>query len=331
VGSFRLLLAYIVLAAHMGWDPFGLMPGVSAVVGFFVLSGFVMTALIEKHYASVQSLAPFYADRIARIFPQLLLYLGLTVLFVRLKVIFMGTESCTTFELFLNAAGFPLGFYMYWMPNCLIIQPTWSIGLELCFYATIPFILWFNLRTAAFVTSFAFFVIAFFGIVNPDIFGYRLLPGTLFMFLIGSYIYIGGVQAKVVATSISAFAFIGLALTIAEPALNMGLNRSVLLGLIVAIPAVWLLRAFRGGRWDALAGNLSYGIFLAHYPIAAMLPTINSLAGRIFFVAMLSTIAAKCSFALVERPVLKWRRILRGQSSRDIVTHHRPVAEISIR
>jgi peptidoglycan/LPS O-acetylase OafA/YrhL len=60
LGTYRLLLAYLVVCSHLGMDlgvHFGVNinvnVGVAAVVCFYALSGFVMAALMERHYQSI--------------------------------------------------------------------------------------------------------------------------------------------------------------------------------------------------------------------------------------------------------------------------------------
>ena len=51
MGYYRLILALLVAASHAGLTFGRFNPGEIAVVSFFLLSGYVMTALIDRHYA----------------------------------------------------------------------------------------------------------------------------------------------------------------------------------------------------------------------------------------------------------------------------------------
>ncbi len=77
-GALRLILAILVVAAHCEL-PQQFNPGVAAVVVFFLISGFVMTANVRRYYTAPGSYFPFLQDRACRIFPQYLLWLGVTV------------------------------------------------------------------------------------------------------------------------------------------------------------------------------------------------------------------------------------------------------------
>jgi hypothetical protein len=67
VGYYRLALAVCVLFSHFGLFVGGYDQGQSAVIGFFLLSGYVMTLLLGKHYPKLWQAPGFYVDRLARI------------------------------------------------------------------------------------------------------------------------------------------------------------------------------------------------------------------------------------------------------------------------
>lgn len=81
MGTYRLILALLVLVSHMGLTVLGLNPGVVAVISFFMLSGYVMTALIKRYYLAPRSIPDFYLDRLMRLQPQYLFYLTLSVIY----------------------------------------------------------------------------------------------------------------------------------------------------------------------------------------------------------------------------------------------------------
>ena len=309
MGYFRFLLAITVALSHLGWNPFGLQPGVSAVVCFLALSGFVMTGLIERYYYSVAAIPAFYFDRAARIFPQFFLYLTLALLLFSAGVI-VGPNmlsACSSSQLALNFLGLPLGFYMFAFPTCVLDPPTWSIGLELSFYLIFPLLLLFKWRVPAVLVSLIFFSFAYDGIIDTNIYGYRLLPGVLFIFVLGSLIFTSDNKfERGIVISVFFLAAGALYYTVANPALAQPYNRSVLFGIIVAVPAVFLLKYLPTGKLDAWAGHLSYGIFLNHF----LLLMAFGVAPMIVLPG--SVLLAALSYHLVERPVIRWRHRLRN-------------------
>ena len=64
----------MVVVSHAGVTFAGLNPGVIAVVVFYLISGYVMAALVRGHYLAPPLPLLFYADRAGRIFPQYLFY-----------------------------------------------------------------------------------------------------------------------------------------------------------------------------------------------------------------------------------------------------------------
>ena len=75
-------------------------------------------------------------------------------------------------------------------PKRWLIPPAWSLGVELQAYLLLPFIIYFKpIKIAAAVISLCVFCAASLGLIQTDYFGYRLLPGVLFMFVLGIAIY----------------------------------------------------------------------------------------------------------------------------------------------
>ena len=111
----RLALAIAVLCSHAGVRVQGLNPGVTAVIGFYLISGYVMAGLIRRHFAAADRVPAFYVDRLLRILPQYLLYAAATLAW------FVVTGTHTAFlarspgvgDLLNNLTVVPLNFYMF--------------------------------------------------------------------------------------------------------------------------------------------------------------------------------------------------------------------------
>ncbi len=154
MGAFRLLLAVLVAVSHMGKTFAGLNPGVVAVISFLIISGFVMTSLIERNYKTTASVGRFYLDRALRLFPQFLLYFLASCAVI--DWLLPGTPQAaelTLKNIITSLTMLPLGFYMFGVGSSWILPAAWSLGLELCFYLVFPFLLIFKLRGVAFVLS----------------------------------------------------------------------------------------------------------------------------------------------------------------------------------
>lgn len=316
MGTYRLILATCVLLAHAGVVLFGHNQGVTAVISFFLLSGFLMTALIRRNYDSKEKIKKFYLDRALRLFPQFFFYFIITLIFVSItshQSPFL--EDLSWFKIVMNALMLPLSLYMLGLEKSLLIPQAWSLGLELTFYISIPFILLHRLERPAFVLSFCVFGFAYFGIIDSDAFGYRLLPGTLFMFLLGSFLYERKSTERllflVITYVVSLIAFL---LVLGNNSFMRPYNYEVLLGILIGLPIVAGLTKLHSNKIDEFFGNISYGVFLNHFLLIwvfqALKINTNS-ASTISILAAISVMLAWLTYNFVEKPVLTFRRNLR--------------------
>lgn len=324
MGFYRFALAIFVLISHAGITIFEYNPGVVAVISFFLLSGYVMTELIEKYYKRPVAIPTFYLDRVARLFPQFLFYMLLALIcihFAKIESPFL--KNLTPFTWLLNFLMLPQGFFMFWADGALVIPQSWSLGLEATFYLAIPWIVVYCTKRQMFGlagVSFGVFLAAYFGIINTDNFGYRLLPGTLYMFLVGaSFARPDKYSRRFVAAVFLLTAILFLHSFLNERFYILPFNKEVLLGLLLGILVVTCLKDFqfskRTARIDLFFGNLSYGVFLNHFIVIWMLQRFFGVKG--FGVAssavlmLISSALAMVSFFVVERPALTWRRAIR--------------------
>ena len=328
LGTYRLCLAVCVALSHIGVQIHGLNPGVIAVVRFYLVSGYVMTGLLRTHYFEPRGITGFYADRALRLLPHYLVIVFVTLAW------FVSTGNHTEYlrrdpgilDIVENLLIVPMNYYMFnRSDDFALVPPSWSLGAEVQFYLVLPFILLFSrsvVRGLALLLSIAVYACAALGLINSDWFGYRLLPGVLFMFLIGSMLYdlhhskshghratiLVGVMIVSAGLFASALAHVGK--------LGSPYNRETLIGLVVGLVAVNTLACRARHRIDDALGNLSYGVFLNHFLVQWML-----FDGKIAtFGAVVAYIAASLAIAallywIVERPVLDVRRRLRGSPS----------------
>lgn len=321
MGAFRLLLAVLVAVSHMGKNFAGLNPGVVAVISFLIISGFVMTSLIERNYRSLGDIGLFYVDRALRLYPQFLFYFVASCLVIHFLLPGTPQAAELTLKTILSSAlMLPLGFYMFGVGGTEIVPPAWSLGLEMSFYLVIPFLLILPMRGVAFAVSVGVFLLACLGYINTDIYGYRLLPGVLFMFLCGSYLYRPKAKGLLVVagTALSA-GVLFFAITIGWIE-RQPFNAEVTLGIAVGIPLVFLLSRLRFHRVDEFLGNISYGVFLNHFVVMYALRGFWPVAydARVVgAVLLLSVLCSGLTYYCVERPALRLRhRLRRGTTQR---------------
>lgn len=329
LGTFRFFLALLVVLSHAGVRWAGLNPGVIAVVGFYAISGYVMTGLMRRYYNRVGLIGRFYADRALRLLPAYYVTALLTAaLFVWRGPFppFLDRVPCLG-DALNNMLVIPLNFFMWnGSDTFVLVPPAWSLGCEMLFYLVFPFLLLLGARRLFFGLSLAIFVAAFGGWLQTEWFGYRLLPGVLFIFLLGSALYDchqAGAKGRRRSRWIASVTVVGvLVLGLAGRwggLLSFPYNPETLVGLVVAIPVLHFLghREGRGWerKWDERAGDLSYGLFLVHFLVFWAWPGAESDQAALALRVMAAVALAWGLHRLVEAPVLAWRRRLRRQAS----------------
>ncbi len=312
MGLLRLFLATLVLLSHLGISVAGINPGVAAVIVFYLLAGQVVSRLWQRRPAPglVQGALWFYRDRLWRILPMYLFSLAIAVM-VWLggpSSPFLSREPGLT-DWLANLTVIPLNFYMYSGQDAFtLLPPAWSLGVELQFYLLVPLLLGLpRLAAALGLLSVLVFGLAQVGVLNTDIFGYRLLAGVGFVFLTGALLGRPESWARTLVGLLWASSAAYLAWLLGWGG-HIPYNIEVALGLTLGIP---LLRQFQRlrfvGAWEKvqrLAGELSYGLFLLHFPAIWALQLVG-LAGQqtAWLVWLLSAGLAWLGHRLIERPL----------------------------
>ncbi len=321
LGSLRLALAVMVALSHVEVAVAGMNPGVVAVVVFYLISGYVMTGLVRRHYPSPALAGRFYADRALRLLPHYYAIATITLAWFlsgEFRSYYLS-RSPSAGNLVENFLVVPLNFYMFNdSMRFALVPPAWSLGAEIQFYIVFPFILLANARTALLAASAVVYGLAVFGVLNPDWFGYRLLPGVLFMFLAGSCLYDlsqpragRGALARFQALVLCLAALVALALAVTGN-LSVAVNRETLLGLAFGIPLVLAAASRPSGPIDEYLGHLSYGVFLNHFFVrwAFFGDQVSGMASVFAYLGG-SILLAVAGYHAVERPALAWRKRLR--------------------
>ncbi len=316
MGLLRFVLASLVLVSHLGIGFHGYNVGVASVVLFYMLAGQVVVRLWAKMSQRPAALYLFARDRSLRIFPQYLLAVAVVALMWLYAPAGSFREADPSVGDWLsNLAIIPLNFYMYTdIDEFILIPPAWSLGAELQFYLLAPLL--FGLKGkgqwGAFCASFLVFLLAQMQLLDSDHYGYRLLPGVLFIFLLGASLTPESAlhtERKVIPALWCALAGYLCWLGLSRDHVPFRVEVSV--GLVVGLPLIVLLqsRPARAGWLKLLnrrAGELSYGIFLFHYPVIWMMKLAGQAhAGVAAFPAVMvvSLLFAIIGHWLVERPV----------------------------
>ena len=322
-GYLRFFLASLVLMSHIGINIQGANPGVAAVVSFYILAGFVVCNLFSKIFTSEKPLYfKFYYDRAMRIFPLYIFILTLTLCFVIITQ--YGSPKFEFGALINNFLIIPLNYYMFFdnsilqEPKWWLIPPAWSLGTELQAYLILPFIIFFKpIKILAAIISLCVFCIASLGFIQTDYFGYRLLPGVLFIFILGSSIYKNTSNkgkpdkfdeffpAIVYITMILLLIILGMLKILLHP-----YARETIIGILIGIPIVtYLAKRDIKLPLNHFLGDLSYGLFLAIW-IIEYYSLIDKSVHLYFYVSIVFLVSLLISIVgvlIVERNIKKYR------------------------
>lgn len=319
MGIYRFLLSIFVAISHTGVLINGLNPGVIAVISFFLISGYVMTALIYKNYFAPKKIIWFYLDRIIRIYPQYLFnIIAVLIIYSLFGINSHYLSQPSQVGLLQNILIIPMGFYMIpWIgEKFMIIPPAWSLGLEGCFYILIPFILIYKLQKTFFCLSSIIFLLAYLGIINTDYFGYRLIFGTIFIFICGSFLYKNNnINTNQPVKYTLIFSCLLLAVTFLNHRLILPFNREVLTGLILGIIILPLLIKIKRTSLDVFFGDLSYGLFLSHYLVIFQFEKLG-ISWNLKWISLMllaSTFLSLIGFFCFEKPAIALRKKIRNQ------------------
>ena len=321
IGYIRLFLALAVLVSHVDVRIYGLNPGVTAVVVFYMLAGVVVTHLWHSIIpAGPDKLWRFYKDRLMRIAPLYLYATVLTLCF--LLSTDYGSPQYAPLALLNNLLIIPLNYYMYIdssvmsVPAWNLIPQAWSLGAELQAYLLLPLALVCpRLRLLLFGLSLTVYIAANLTYINADYYGYRLLPGVFFVFLIGSYLRESQSGSGKLITPVLLFAGLALVYLIFAwrglfPAAYM---KETLIGMLVGIPVIsFAYLSKQQWHWNRFMGSLSYGVFLTHFLVIWALDywewaVRGSAMYWAFLLGMTVTLSA-IGVLLIENPLVKRRR-----------------------
>lgn len=308
---------------------------------FFVISGFLITSILLRELeAGSFSFAGFYARRVRRIFPALVLVLGSCLAFGWLAL--FPDEYQQLGKHVVGGAGFAANFF-YWaqvgyFDTAADTKPLlhlWSLGIEEQFYILWPVVLllgWrlrMNLLAVAAVLALASFAVNLGGIADHPTATFYSPASRAWELLLGAGLAClharpgGGASRLAVAPNLlswlgAALLAAGLVLITREDpfpgwrALLPALGALLLIG---AGPQAWLNRVLLSNRLMVWIGLVSYPLYLWHWPLLSFAQIVESRAPAPAIRAgavLLAVLLAWLTYRVVERP-------LRGGSGRGKV------------
>ncbi|AGA72297.1 MULTISPECIES: acyltransferase family protein [Pseudomonas] len=320
VQGLRAVAVLAVLAYHMNstWLPAGFV-GVDV---FFVISGFIITALLTEPGQKIH-LAAFYLNRIKRIVPAYAVMLALVS--VVSSMLFLTADFEFFHQSLKSAAIFASNLYFadfgsYFAPRAeeLPLLHTWSLAIEMQFYLFFPLLLLCLPRSWRLPGLSLLAAILFVWSSKKVLAGgqgseYFLLLARVPEFLVGGVVALGLRNREIPAPVSALFGLLGLGLLAASFVLIDKTQFPGLWSLAPCIGTALVIAARRGPINNLLSipglvwvGGISYSLYLWHWPVLALIRYYigqYELSGQWLPVALVASFAlAWLSYRFVEQP-----------------------------
>ena len=140
LGSFRLMLAFMVLVNHL-FFPLANLMGAHALTAFYMISGYLITLIVNETYKGKNSFLIFLANRALRIYPAYFFVLVLTIIGILIvpKAFHRAYSTINLPENWAEWAENISLFYLY-KADSIMVPPAWTLGIELTFYILLAFV-----------------------------------------------------------------------------------------------------------------------------------------------------------------------------------------------
>jgi len=319
IGSWRFFLAFLVVISHLWKDMIG-GPAAYAVWGFFILSGYLMTLVLnEKYGAHFKGLKRYAFNRFLRIYP--LYWLASILGFLALLILPSKGIVPSTLNPGFNL---PQSLAEYWHNLTLVLVPIFggsnflvpvsgALATELAAYILMPFIAFS--RLAAFLgLILSLFANIKLGLTIDDFAlnfatRYSSFLSCYVAFAFGSLTY----HYKNYFNHLK-MPFLSMAIWIAHCMLGIKFNLYPwVYGLYVAMPiSSWViisLTELKTGKIDRFLGDLSYPIYLFHTGVAVwFLVYFNNVRSfSLFTASFLTTILISILLLYVDKKILRYK------------------------
>jgi len=324
LGTYRYALAIMVVLTHLGGWPNA---GSKAVFGFYLVSGYLMTLVLNQTYGfSRRGVSRFLINRALRIYPPYWLVIALTFLLVCWQPDFVPT--------FKPEISLPTGMGD-WFKNVFIfgmghrdpvrwIPPTWSLYAELFFYVAMALGLSRGKTiSVAWLAGSLVYTVYMAAADYPFEDRYYPVAAASLPFSLGAVVYHFGLGFRNTRPvwallALGVFLFNGLFTNSLWPDPRFeGFYASLLAALVAQVALLGLARSRMPGavrQLDDFLGDLAYPIFLGHYLVGAAVSLIFARLGADLWgpVQFLVAFFLLHAFALglhlsVERPVTIYR------------------------
>lgn len=308
MGLLRFLLALSVLLNHFQYHyhisilGYQIVGGEVAVVAFFIISGFYMSLILnEKYIGKHSSFFLYISNRFLRIYPLYWLMLGLTFIYFRIidfkmiEYIFIFPNPWLNFlnlfqsivqNLFLfttlkTFVSIPSMYSLY------IVDPAWSLGIEITFYLLAPLLVKGGMKKVVFLLVLSellrIMVTHVFHLYPAYSLPFLFLP-NLFFFMLGATSY--QVYRKLRQTKLDIRIYYGMAILVFSflllynviPYFFFYTFKRYLLYTLITIGTPFLFSIEKKIKFSFFLGELSYPIYISHMLLIGVMSHIPFLA-----------------------------------------------------
>jgi len=334
----RFILALNVVLFHL-WNAAAPGAGPVAVLGFFFISGFLITQIVQEVYSMPQHSWAFLLNRTLRIYPQYAAALGLGLL---------------TIHLYPDVAGHINSYLRWpadtaeWLPqlaifgldhsNVRVLPATWTLGTELYFYLVIGLVTARSKKAsiALCVASVPVAALCATHVLHYDFYGSAMGNGFVFAFGSLAYFFRNAFRVRPPLFALAVAAY--LAHTFVIPALEgTDVDKANLAASVLPFALIVLFlvqHRMQGRRVTAVAnflGKIAYPVFLLHWAVCVVLSAwlFHGLAsfdmpslwqGAGYFLAMFAgvLVVSVLFYLLIDQPVERYRRVVRRRAAATV-------------
>jgi peptidoglycan/LPS O-acetylase OafA/YrhL len=348
MGLIRVTLAIAVLLGHLPLTTFKIMGAGLAVQAFFIVSGFYMALVLDGKYKQP---GLFYSNRLLRLLPSYFVVLALSAIAVfvfnasataapntfptafadpatAMVMVFenlaiVGQEWLFWFTIDANGAlvfdpsgvlPSPPEVTVAW--QALLVPQSWSLSMELIFYALAPFLARLSWRWLAAIAlaSIALRIAGYWLPVNYGVWQGRFFPTALFLFVFGMLAHRMLPFAAGRPRAFGIFVAIALlALMISLPMLPLdALSPEAIrwaMYVLIALAIPFVFNAFQDIAFDRWIGDLSYPLYLTHLGVIGAVLTFIPEAPYAAWVAIGGSFALSALLLVsIDQPLDRWRQ-----------------------
>ena len=323
-GYLRFILAAAVVASHLDIYFKKLHQGWMAVFCFYILAGLVSSKLYYKVFDSKPW--PYIKDRLLRIYPMALVWLGLS--FLILGLAYPEQISISASKVIASLSLIPLSyatiFHFVTLPGQtvgmdFIFPQYFSLGLELQIYACLALLFWVKkfwlTRIVAIVSLVQYTVIILVPLgldrqmtVN---FSYSVFFSTLWVFYLGILIYRERYKELIYWWSFC------LAVTVFQFAAQFGLGSSphTMIAVILGLPVIAIIARFEKKypehrlKFNGFFGSMSFIVYCNHYLVIFVYKNIAGYNPSFWQALAISFVIGLPTYWLIEKPLNKKRAV----------------------